>query len=626
MTEVKQKGLTWRAVLAILFVVFVIEPAIVYNWLVSGLWGLPLQSWAVILLWVGLARLLGSSLNSKEIFIIRMVEMTGLMFTGYYFAYLLRNQYFANSEIAAMFGMQNQIPSFFSPLGESAQRSMLQRTFFDVAWALPIVVSIVIPVILVSVANYVVGLLAFRLYVQEEKLEFPLASWDAKTMKAFGERDKSLIRYIALSIMAGVLYSLMSQGLTTILGVPLLPRYPIDLTSIVETMLPGASFSLNLDLLSYITGFILPIQFTAAQFIASVALYIFGNYYVTINDLWPAESKWQAGQGYLWIYQRSTLYFWNSFTIGWGIAMAVIPLLVRYKSVARAFTSVGSGLGKAEKGSKLLSSKYLLLIYLATAGASILLTKVLIPDFPLWILVVFTLGISFVMTLLQTHSAGVTTGFNVPYLRETMIYFSGYEKIDIWFTPPDMMLFLGGSGVAQQLKQASLLGVEIEEYSKAYFLMVIMGLLGSFVFVSLFWSLSPIPGWAYPYTISAWPVEALNFWRWQTWLWSGYLFRREMLFTGLGVSTVLYLISDLVFHMPSFPIAMMSGMLMVPNIALSQFLGSLMSVGIAKFLGRKLWDENKGFFVMGVFLGDGLFSTILRVLTLIGRSVWLKPY
>jgi hypothetical protein len=626
MTEVEQKGLTWRAVLAILFVVFVIEPAIVYNWLVSGLWGLPLQSWAVILLWIGLARLLGSSLSSKEIFIIRMVETTGLMFTGYYFAYLLRNQYFANSEIAALFGMQNQIPSFFSPLGEFAQRSMLQRTFFDVAWALPVLVSVIIPVVLVAVANYVLGLLAFRLYVQEEKLEFPLASWDARTMKAFGERDKNLIKYIALSIMGGLLYSVMSQGLTTLLGVPLFPRYTIDLTNIVETMLPGASFSFNLDLLSYITGFILPIQFTAAQFISSVALYIFGNYYVTINDLWPAESKWQAGQGYLWIYQRSTLYFWNSFTIGWGIAMAVIPLIVRYKSVVRAFTRVGSGLGKAEKSSRLFSSKYLLLIYLATAAASILITKILIPDFPLWILVVFTLGISFVMTLLQTHSAGVTAGFNVPYLRETMIYFSGYDRIDIWFAPPDMMLFLGGSGIAQQLKQASLLGVDIGEYTKAYFLMVFLGLLGSFIFVSLFWSLSPIPGWAYPYTISAWPVEALNFWRWQTWLWSGYLFRREMLYTGLGVSTVLYLISDLVFHTPSFPIAMMSGMLMVPNIALSQFLGSLISVGISRFLGKKLWDENKGFFVIGLSLGDGLFSTILRVLTLIGRSVWLKPY
>ncbi|MEM1557228.1 MAG: hypothetical protein QXT26_00565 [Thermoproteota archaeon] len=626
MTEVKDRGLTWRAILAVLFVVFVIQPAIVYNWLVSGLWGLPLQSWAVILLWVGLARLLGSSLNSKEIFIIRMVETTGLMFTGYYFAYLLRNQYFANSEIAMLFGMQNQIPSFFSPLGEAAERSMLNRTFLDVAWALPILVSVIIPVILVAVANYVLGLLAFRLYVQEEKLEFPIASWDARTMKAFGERDRRLIRYVTLAIIGGLLYSLMSQGLTTILGVPLFPRYTIDLTSIVESILPGASFSFTLDLLSYVIGFILPIQFTAAQFIASLALYVFGNHYVTINNLWPEESKWQAGQGYLWLYQRSTLYFWNSFTIGWGIAMAIVPLLVRYKSVARAFSRVGSGLGEKEKGSRLLSSKYLLLIYLATAGASILVTKILIPDFPLWVLVIFTLGISFIMTLLQTHSAGVTAGFNVPYLRETMIYFSGYSKIDIWFMPPEMMLFLGGSGIAQQLKQASLLGVEIREYTKAYFLMVFLGLLGSFIFVSLFWSLSPIPGWAYPYTISAWPVEALNFWRWQTWLWSGYLFRREMMFMGMGISTVIYLISDLAFHIPSFPIAMMTGMLMVPNIALAQFVGSLMSIAIRKFMGRRMWEENKGFIVIGLTLGDSLFSTILRVLTLIGRSIWLKPY
>ncbi|MEM3466918.1 MAG: hypothetical protein QW566_10650, partial [Candidatus Jordarchaeales archaeon] len=188
------KGLTWRSLMALLFIVFVVQPAIVYNWLVNGLWGLPLTSWAVILVWVGLTRLLGSPLNPKEIFTIRIFEYVGLMTMGYFFAYLLRNQYFANSEIAELFGRQSEIPPFFSPLGSDAVRSMLNRTFLDPAWALPIFVNVCVPVILVGVTNFLLGLLAFRLYVEEEKLEFPLASWDAMTMSVLGRREESGLR------------------------------------------------------------------------------------------------------------------------------------------------------------------------------------------------------------------------------------------------------------------------------------------------------------------------------------------------------------------------------------------------------------------------------------------------
>ncbi len=627
--EKAEKGLTWRTMLAFLFVVFIIQPAMIYNWLVSGLWGLPLTSWAVILLWVGLTRMLGNPLNSKEIFLIRITESLGLMYTGYYFAYLLRQQYFANSEIARMFHLQEKVPPFFSPIGESALRSMMNRTFFDSAWALPILVQVILPVVLTAFANYTLGLLAFRLYVEEEKLEFPFASWDAQTMNAFGQRDRDKIRMIVLAIIAGIIYSAATGGLTQVMGIPLVPRYPIDLTHIVETMAPGASFVFTTDMIPYIIGFILPIKFTAAQLIANLALYTFGSAYVTMNDMWPDESKWQPGQGYLWLYQRSRLYFWNSLIVGWAIAVAVIPLLVRYKTVLKAFSRVRTGLSSGESArEKLFTSKYLLIIYLCTAALAIILSKLLVPGFPLWILLIFTLGISFVMTLLQTHSAGITLGFdlNQTYLREAMIYFSGYRGLDIWFIPPGMVLFLGGSGIAQQLKMASILKVDLKEYTKTYFLLVVLGLLGSFLFVSLFWKLNPIPGYAYPYTISAWPVEAMNFWRWQEWLWKGFLFREQWMLTGFSISTVLYLISDFVLHVPSIPVAMITGMLMVPPDALAQFLGSVGSAMIGRFAGKEFWDKNKGFFFIGITLGSGMVDTILRMIALLSRATWLMPY
>ena len=642
----EKKGLTWRSLTAFIFLVFIIQPAIVYNWLVNGLWGLSFQyatmSWSVILLWVGLTRLLGSPLTSSEIFVIRMVESTAFLNTGYYFAYLLRNQYWANSDIAQQFGLQHEIPAFFSPLGQDAVRSMLNRTFIDPAWALPILISVCVPVLLTALANYALGLLAFSLYVREEKLEFPVASWDAKTMRAFGQRDLSRIRIIALAIVAGAVYGFGTNGLTAIFGFPLVPRLLIDFTYAIENLFPGASFSFTTELIPYLYGFIVPLKYTAAQFVASIALYGFGTAYITGNGLWPPESEWSAGLGVLWLFNRSTLYFWNSFTIGWALAISTIPLLIRYKTLIRAFSRLREGLGGS--GERWLNGKYVLLLYLAATSSAVVLTKVLLPGFPLWILVLFTIGLSFVTTLLQTQAAGVAMAATIPYLRETMIYFSGYRGLDVWFLPQELVVFTGGSGVAQQLLQASVLDVNIKEYTKTYFLISVLGLAGSFTFVSIFWHLNPVPGWAYPYTISAWPVEAMNFWRWQSWLWTGLLFGPSFqinltlpfstltieapyfMSTGFGLGTLLYLVSDLVFHLPSFPIAMATAMLVPPFIVLAMFAGSLTSHVISRFAGREFWESNKGFIFIGVTVGDGLVATTLVILELISRSTWLMPY
>jgi hypothetical protein len=640
-----EKSLTWRVLLAFIFIVFVIQPAIVYNWLVNGLWGLAFgwatMSWTVILLWVGLTRLLGSPLNSKEIFTIRIVESVGLMNTGYYFAYILRNQYFANSEIANMFGLSQFVPSFFSPLGADAERVMLYRTFLDPAWALPVLVSVCVPVLLTAVANYVLGLLAYSLYVREEKLEFPMASWDARMMRSFGKRELSTIRVIALAIAGGAAYGFATNVLAQIFGFQVVPRVWLDLTNQIERYLPGTSFAFLPEIIWYTSGFILPIKYTAAQFIANFALYFVGNYFITTNNLWPAESQWSAGYGILWLYSRSQLYFWNSFAIGWGIAVAIIPLIVRYKTVLRAFAGIRRGISGAS--AQWLSPKYLILIYLLAASTAIAITIVLVPGFPLWILIVFTLGMSFVITLLQTHTAGVTFGVQIPYLRETMIYYSGYRGLDIWFFPPEMAMFLGGSNISQQLLQASMLEVDVREYTRSYFIIILLGLAGSFLFVSLFWNLNPIPGYAYPYTISAWPVEAMNFWRWQSWLWTGLLFGPVswryhlnlglfsfdipyLMGAGFGISTTLYLVMDFVFHLPSIPIAMLAGMLQPPYYMQAQFIGAVASYAIAKFVGHEFWNQNKGFIFFGLVIGDGTVSTILMVLTLISRATWLMPY
>ena len=621
-----ERALTWRTLLMYLFVIAVLHPVLIYNWLVNGLWGLAgLNSWAIVLILAWLTGRTGSPLTKGEIFALRMIDNAGLMYTGYYFAYLLRNMYFANTEITKLFSIREEIPAFFAPRGMDFFRVSIARTFFDVAWLQPILATIVVPFTLVISANYILGLISYSIYVREERLAFPFASWDARMMIAFGERDSVRIRTISLAILLGALYGFMTSGLSTIFRFPLVPRLMVDFTSLVENILPGAAFAFTTDFSSYVVGFILPLRYTALQLAASVAIFVFGNYYVTVNNLWPAEAKWQPGRGILWNFNMSTVYFWNSFTLGWGLAAALLPLIFRYKIVARAFTGITKGLS-GEVGAKWLNAKYLLAAYLAIVAVSLSFVETLAPGFPVHVLLLFTVGISLLITLLQTHAAGILAGVSVPYLREALIYFSGYRGLNIWFIPPDAMLFTGGAGVAQQLLQASMIGVSVKEYTTMYFLLAALGLVGSFVFTSLFWAIFPVPGHAYPYTLAGWPVEAMNFWRWQQWLWTGYLFRPTWMVTGFGLSTLVYFASELALHDFSIPVATMSGMLLPIHVALAYFVGSLISNFVAKFAGEKWWNENKGYVAMGFWLGDGIVSAFLMLVQLLSRSIWLLPY
>jgi len=617
------RALTWRSISALLFAVVVVQPALIYNWLVNGIWGLAgSPGWMMILLWQALATIGGSSLTKEEVFVIRIFEFSGLMYMGYYFAYVLRNNFFVNSEIAQLFGLQAYVPYFFTPMGDAALRVLLNRTFLDVAWVMPLLMTVLAPVLISTVANLVLGFLSYQMYAVREKLEFPVQSWDARTMSAIAEREPSRVRVIMLAIIGGAMYALISQGMVQFVGLTIMPRALFDFTSVLENLMPGAAFAYSSSVTDYLLGFILPIPVTAIQLAASMGLFIFGNYYVTINDMWPAEVKWNPGWGFLSNFNKSTIYFWNSLAIGFGIVAAILPLIVHYRDLTGSFRGLAGALG----GKGLLTGRNMILLYLLVAGSAVAILFAINPGFPIPVIALFAFGVSFVVTMLQTQAAGISAGFTFPYLRETAIYFSGYRGLDIWFIDPGFYVYAGGSGVAGQLQMGRMLGVSPREFVKAYALIVALGSAGSFVFVSLLWRVAAIPGWAYPYTINGWPVETMNFWRWTEWLWTGYLFRPNFMIAGAVLSAGVYLVSDLVFHFPAAAALVMIGMLQPISTTLAWFGGSVVSVFIGRFIGKERWSFMKGLVFIGFIVGDGLVGLIIQISALVGKAIWLKPY
>jgi hypothetical protein len=254
-----------------------------------------------------------------------------------------------------------------------------------------------------------------------------------------------------------------------------------------------------------------------------------------------------------------------------------------------------------------------------------------LTHFPIWLLLLFTVGGSFFATFLAVNSAGVTfAGFNIPYLKELMIYSSRWGGRDIWFAPVTM--YTGGSNVAIAFGQADLLNANKGEYVRTFLIVVALGMFASFLFVSYLWNISPIPSGAYPATITDWPVLALNWARFQVWVFKGYIFKENLILWSFLGGAVVYVLTAMVLRKPYFLIAFITGTMFTSpiSITLAQLIGSILARKIiAPMLDRSepgAFNQFRGRFVMGMTIGWGFMELTRALLILVGRSMWLLPF
>ena len=417
------------------------------------------------------------------------------------------------------------------------------------------------------------------------------------------------------------------------------------MTTFLANVLPGAGLIFSLDIGNLIAGFLISIPVAFYMFAGSVAFYFFGSQIITRLQLWPAECLWNPSWTYFTLEDRSYIYFYASIQIGLGIAAIAAPIIIHWRSFIssfRGFGRVGGGGGGGGKGGR--GIYVLLLVFVASSMASVLMVNFL-TGFPIWILTIFTLGGSLLSAFLSAAASGVTIGgLSVPFLSQLMIYYSGWQDKAIWFAAPSFSTFgggiiqmdTGGAGIAISFKQADLLGASKSEYLRTFIVLVALGILSSFLFTTFLWTLSPIPSGAYPNTINYWPLGAAYWARWQKWVWTGFLFRRELILGFALVGAAMYAVSDLVFHQASFLISFLAGStpasyggygLMGTT---SLLLGAIVANTVVKRSVEKgspgYFGTFRGRFVIGFTVGYGFMSTLRVLLVLISRSMWLLPF
>ena len=648
-----KKALTWRSISAILFAAALVQPLIIYLTLIGspGLIELSLLGfgggfgmaygtgvflsfgynilWLVVLFWTFLAELGGGKLSPGEtFFVFAFYPMT--ISLSLLFLMPIFNLYVANSPYVEGLGIASMIPSWWAPRGALADLAYLQRSLFSEGMIKPVALSIIVLVILGTIADISLGVFTYQRFVEVEKLEFPAQTANAVALVTLSGTNKNRKRVLYVSATLGFLYNLFSWFLPYALGVPVLqvfPRGVQDATGLLETIWPGATFGIDATLFTILAGTIVPFKVLIVMAMTAIVAYTVGNNYLVRNDIWV---DWAPNLGLGWNYARSQMYWWTSVTIGLALAAAIAPLVLRPKSFINFLKSFsGSYSANRNKSSSEtpISLKILMLGFLGSTFSAVILFHFLVPEFPLWILVFLTVGWSFLATTVSTQSAGVTYGgFWIPYLKEFAIYYSGYRGADAWFGRDYMLLSLGGINIAGMLKMGKLCGVGVREYLKGYVITVIATVAFGILYVSILWKAAPIPSYSYPFTVSGWPVMALESARWTKWLWQGILFKTDVIISALIAGFAIFAISDFVLHMPWVLIAMLTGISILPSITLGQFVGGVIGQILPRFIGREWWDNNKTLLLVGVAIGDGLGIALGTVLLVISKSMWMLPY
>ncbi|MFB0504293.1 MAG: hypothetical protein ACETWE_10705 [Candidatus Bathyarchaeia archaeon] len=644
-------ALTWRTVLALVFASVIVQPGIMYIYLVAG-WALPLSTWLVILLWVEISRFMGHPMRKQEIFIIMAFQWTAIS-GAWLFLNPIKNLYFSYSDIPETVGLTSYVPYWWAPPGAIGEF----RSFIDFRWAVPLFVMVA-TFLLERIAAVSIGYLSYQIFAVEEKLEFPSQSASAQTIVTLAEREPDRMRALTAAASLGMIYaglSFMLPYLTGGLGgspLQFLPRGWSDFTYLIERFIPGGTLGMDATLFTFVSGFIVPLPVLALMLATSLGIYLIGNHFLIPPEyggsgLWP---EWRPGMPMLIIINRSQIYVWISVAIGFMLAVAFIPLLLRPRVLIGAFQALRRASGVGEKPPVPL---WLLLVaFFGSTLASVALFHFLVPDFPIWIPLVFSVGLSFFTSFISASAAGVTWGgASVPYLRESSIYFSGYRGLDAWFAnyitwgtspylslqqigglawvaPPPMAglpLIVNGGAISGQLKMADIVDCPKRDYILSVFLVALLGFGMSFIYSSIFWSAAPIPSSAYPYTVTGWITEVIERARWVNWLWTGILFNT----TYIGVSFVAGAVVSVVSHFLHIfyaPIAIATGILTPMPVVISQFIGGFVGLFLKRRMGTANWMKYRPLIVIGLIIGDGVISTISVATSLISKAQWVLPY
>ena len=515
-----REGFTARTVAGAFFVGFIMMPGAIYMGLIAGASFGAAAEWVTIILFSELARRSFSSLTRQEIYLIYYIAgglagvIGGTMLAGGPFGQLVWNQYLAQSQAAAGFGIAEHIPEWVvPPVGSDA---LAGRSFLHRAWIPPVIV-LVASQVLSRVEWFTLGYILFRITSDVERLPFPLAPVAAQGATALAEgdegRDSWRWRVFSVGMGIGLLFGAVYVGLPALTGliasdpIVLLPIPWIDLTRTTQDILPAAPLGIGTDLGLVLLGMVLPFWIVVGTFAAAMVHSLGSPILYHVGVL----THWRPGMDAILTNFANDIDVWMSVYIGAGAAVGAIGLVQAVLSVRAARRQGGHRPLQDKPAGRGDFPLWIAVVgYALSTLAMIWLCVLLLDDdeFPLVFLLLFGFVLTPVISYVNARMAGLTgQSVSFPLLREGAFILSGYRGIDIWFAP---IPYADHGRRAQLFREVELTGTRFSSIIKAELLLLPLSLVCGFVFWSLVWQMEPIPSPTFQYAQTYWHLIALR--------------------------------------------------------------------------------------------------------------------
>ena len=637
-----REGFTARTVAGAFFVGFIMMPGAIYMGLIAGASFGAAAEWVTIILFSELARRSFSSLTRQEIYLIYYIAgglagvIGGTMLAGGPFGQLVWNQYLAQSQAAAGFGIAEHIPEWVvPPVGSDA---LAGRSFLHRAWIPPVIV-LVASQVLARVEWFTLGYILFRVTSDVERLPFPLAPVAAQGATALAEGDEGRNswrwRVFSVGMGIGLLFGAVYVGLPALTGliasdpIVLLPIPWIDLTRTTQDILPAAPLGIGTDLGLVLLGMVLPFWIVVGTFAAAMVHSLGSPILYHAGVL----THWRPGMDAILTNFANDIDVWMSVYIGAGAAVGAIGLVQAVLSVRAARRQGGHRPLQDKPAGRGDFPLWIAIVgYALSTLAMIWLCVLLLDDdeFPLIFLLLFGFVLTPVISYVNARMAGLTGQLvSFPLLREGAFILSGYKGIDIWFAP---IPYADHGRRAQLFREVELTGTRFSSIIKAELLLLPLSLVCGFVFWSLVWQMEPIPSPTFQYAQTYWHLIALR-----QCLWYSATLGGETLFDQaikgwwiLGS----FVLAGGTFGLMSWlglPISLVYGFVRglggLPHLLIPEMAGALLArYWLEPRFGERQWRQYAPVLLAGYACGMGLVGMSAVAIALISKSVTQLHY
>ena len=386
------RALTWSLILAVFILLAqgVMGRVHGYSWTGEAAAAMMAVTYAVF-------SVFGTRLRPEEFATVYgMVETASCVFIpiGGLLVFLPDWAYARLSEAWTTYG--DWMPSFLVPSDTAALRGLLEGGVLHMrSWIVPIIF-----IVAFSFCVYALGMftiLPFRkLYIEIERLPFPVATVGASVVEYTTKRQTNRLKWLWFGLLFGFILAIFLQGMLVQSMFPQFPAIRIfhDLSSYIQGPFPGGALALDgltPDLIAW--AYIIPLEVQISTWITSFVAYIL----LASVQVRMGVIPYLPGETFGTYSAMSAFTGVGFFHLAAGIYLAVglVPLLLNYRYVIKTIRSFISGPTPGETEELALPYRYawggfiifyvLTWIFLAAMGAHPLVAFAML----LWSVILF---------------------------------------------------------------------------------------------------------------------------------------------------------------------------------------------------------------------------------------------